>query len=75
MKYIEGSILRSKARREYQCTGDGALPSHHAKNCTPKIKPGEPYLEYVGETFPFQSGTRHCMACANAFYVEKVTAK
>lgn len=63
--YIEGCIER-EARQRWICTGDGALG--FAERCTGIIEAGERYVEYLGETPAYQSGTRKCLACAQEFY-------
>ena len=66
-RYIDGFVRT--ARKTYRCGGDGAGGGYRkqAVGCT-DIRIGDRYLEYVSEAGAYQSGTRHCMACAKAFY-------
>lgn len=64
--YIENTFIR-KARKEYLCQGSGSA----LHSCSNIINKGDTYLEYVGERALYQSGTRHCMECANKFYMKE----
>jgi len=59
-----------KARREYSCQGDGAHPDYRrfATGCTSIIRRGDKHLECLWESSPFQSGSRHCLACSKEFF-------
>jgi hypothetical protein len=59
----ENAIFRT-ARKSYRCHGNGVAP---APGCAGTIRPGDPYIEFVGETPAYQRGTAHCMTCAIAF--------
>lgn len=62
------------ARKEWECAGDGkAHHPNHASACPRVIHPGEDYLEYLGDAPAYQSGTRHSLACAVAFYGVTIT--
>ena len=65
MKYIINSIIR-RARKEYPCEGSGSA----LHSCPNIIKPGDQYLEYFDEVPLYQSGSRHCMECANNFFMK-----
>jgi hypothetical protein len=71
-RFIDCCIVRI-ARRKWTCRGDGAVPPYtqFAPACQQTIHAGDRYLEYVGESPAYQSGTRHCWACALAFYGEQ----
>ena len=71
--FIEGSIIR-KARKAYICSGDGASKAyrHYAPRHS-DINPGDRHVEYVGETSIYESGTRHCWACALTFLQVEAT--
>lgn len=68
-RYIDGTFVRT-ARKEHGCDGNGAAGEYraHAEGCARKIAKGERYVEYVGEVAAFQSGSRHTVACADAFF-------
>ena len=56
--YIEGSIIR-RAKKAHNCYGAPHCEQHG-------IKPGETYIEYVGEVSAYQSGARYCLTCAES---------
>ena len=70
MAWIE-NVIERKARKRWRCQGDGARPPRHAPGCPEVIEPGARMIEYVGETPMYQSGSRHSLACATAFYQER----
>lgn len=63
--------IERKARKKWTCRGDGAGRDYRkfSANCPGVIEPGAVHVEYVGETAPFQSGTRHCLDCYREFHV------
>lgn len=63
----DNTIIIRKARKDWRCWGDGASKANHAPGCSTQILKGQKYVEYVGETPAYQSGSRHSMACAAAF--------
>ena len=67
--YIDGSVIR-KARKTWRCRGDGAghITRQFAMGHHPEIVPGEQHLEFTGQAHNYESGTRHCMACADEFF-------
>ena len=46
-------VLRT-ARKQWVCV-----------SCSGAIKPGQRYLEYLGDTHLYASGRRHCLRCAH----------
>jgi hypothetical protein len=50
----DASVLRT-ARKHWTCVA-----------CSRAIEPGQHYLEYLGETHAYASGSRHCLRCAHA---------
>lgn len=58
----EGSVMIRRARKEHQCSGghDGSV----RVPCADPIRVGDSYVEYTGESHPFQSGRRYHPACA-----------
>jgi len=66
MRWCEGVVLR-QARKRYRCWGNGARRAQHAATCSGWIELGHRYAEYLAETSPYQSGSRHTMLCAEAF--------
>ncbi len=64
----ENAIYRT-ARKVYRCHGNGASGDalRHAPSCPGQIVPGTPYVEFVGETPPFQKGSAHSIPCALVF--------
>lgn len=70
-----GLVLR-QARKEWTCEGDGAAHPTHAPDCPGSIRGGDQYVECLWEASAYQSGSRHTIACAVAFYgveVESLT--
>lgn len=67
-RWIEGCLKR-RARNRYECQGNGARRAlrKYAPACT-MIMPTTLYMEYVGESAAYESGSRHCLACADAFF-------
>jgi hypothetical protein len=48
-----------------------AVPNpNHRPDCLGHIEPGERYYEYLGETSPYQSGSRYCARCAVAVWAD-----
>lgn len=70
MGYIENTIERRAAKR-HECEGDGSSDPRHADDCPRVIEPGEDYIEYLGETPAYQSGSRHSIPCAVEFFTER----
>lgn len=68
-KWIDNVIVRQKARKRWRCWGNGARSAQHAEGCPVWIEPGAGlFIEYVGETSSYQTGTHHCWPCALAFF-------
>lgn len=67
----ENAIYRT-ARKTYRCEGSGGIPARHSDACPKLIRPGEAYIEYVGETPAYQRGSPHSIACAINFGFIKV---
>lgn len=61
-KMDDGSVIIRKARKYHRCQGGHNGECNVA--CHEPIKPGSPYVEYVGESAPFHSGHRYHPACA-----------
>lgn len=70
-KWIDGVILRQRARKRWRCWGSGARTAQHTAGCSGWIEPGEAYVEYIAETPSYQSGSRHSMLCAEAFFTRQ----
>ena len=53
------------ARKKWlcQCPGNGHQNCPHTIECNQTIRPGERYIEYLGEAAPYASGTRYCLPC------------
>lgn len=49
----DGTVVIRTARKPHTCV-----------QCGVEIEPGETYVEYLGETPAFQSGSRYCAFCA-----------
>lgn len=62
--------IRRKARQPWVCTGSGGNPPRFADRCVGIIGAGQRYVEYVGGAAAYQSGSRHCLACAAEFYTD-----
>ena len=75
MAYIENCIPRV-ARKPHTCRGDGAAMAYrkYAHGHTLAIIPGMVYVEYVGETAAFHSGSAHCLDCAQEFFTVRQPA-
>jgi hypothetical protein len=56
--------LYRRARKEWgcQCPGNGHHNCPHVL-CQQTIKPGDEYVEYIGEASAYQSGKRYCLPC------------
>lgn len=68
----DGLCIR-RARKQWTCWGNGALrKTKHADGCVGKIQMGETYMECLWEAPSYQSGTRHSMPCARAFFRKDV---
>lgn len=74
VQLIDGCIVRV-ARKGHPCDGDGSSSRRHADNCSRTIWRGDQYVEYVGATPAYQSGSRHSLACAHAFYAAPADAR
>jgi len=62
------TVLR-RARKEWRCTcadPDSRNYPSRALMCQGRIKPGDEYVEYLGDAGPFGSGTRYCIPCGFA---------
>lgn len=69
---IENLILRV-ARKQWACEGDGRHEApQHAPDCSLVILPREHYVEYVGESAAYQSGSRHSPECTATFYGARI---
>ena len=69
LKWIDNVILRSRSKKRWRCSGNGARRAAFASGCPGYIEPGTtPYIEYIGETPSYQTGSHHCMPCAEAFF-------
>lgn len=72
VQYANPATLRENAvervaRREWHCvTSSGPNSADRSPSCTKVISPGEAYIEYLGESHPYRSGTRYCLACGVA---------
>ena len=67
--WIEGCIERT-ARKHYSCVGSGSrdiVRYPHASDCPQSINPGERYVEFLGESPAYESGSRHTLACARRY--------
>lgn len=64
-----GSVMIRTARKTWTCSGNGGRGEYagHAEDCTPQIAPGAMYAEYLGDAAAYESGSRHCLACALFF--------
>lgn len=71
-RWAEGVIPRASTRKAWPCWGNGAgkAARRHAEGCTGTIEAGEPCIEYVGESLPFEAGPHVSLACAARWYVE-----
>ncbi len=68
-----GTLLPRRARKAWPCEGNGSSAPSHAPNCPATIDRGYFYIEYLGESGAYQSGSRHCIECAREFgYIESV---
>ena len=70
---IEGCILRM-GRKAHRCSGNGASALGPCREyaCTDRAIPiGTVHVEYIGDVPRFQSGSRHCLACAEAYFVDR----
>jgi hypothetical protein len=71
MSGLSSETVIRVARNRWRCQGDGSASPKHSDGCTVVIKEGDRHAEYLGESSAYQSGSRHCMACAHEFgYVE-----
>ncbi len=68
-KWVDGVIFR-KARKRWQCWGNGARTAQHAAGCPEVIEPGDAMIEYVLESPMYQTGSHHTMVCAEAFFTQ-----
>lgn len=61
------NCVQRTARKAWpcQCPGNGHRNCTH-DDCAQEIRPGDRYVEYVGEAAPYQSGTRYCQPCGVA---------
>lgn len=77
---LEECIYRT-ARKLWQCKCDcHRLPNlhdptgeygKHAEFCAQEIKPGDRYIEYMGEVAGYgESGTRYCLPCGVSVWSE-----
>jgi hypothetical protein len=64
--WAEGNAIFRTARKQYRCAGNGGARPH-SDGCTSLIRPGDSYIEYVGETPAYQRGSTVCLPCALAF--------
>ena len=64
-----GACIERTARKAHDCAGDGRATPNHADGCpSPQsIQPGSRYVEYIGESGLYQSGSAHSMPCAAAY--------
>jgi hypothetical protein len=64
----DGGLVIRTARKGWGCAGNGAGNlTQWAPGCG-EIDKGEPYLECLWSAPAFQSGSRHCVMCAVAFF-------
>jgi hypothetical protein len=61
-------ILRTARKRHVCCQGGGDR-SHAPADCTGTIRPGERYVEYVGEAPAYSSGHAYCLPCHRHFWL------
>ncbi len=64
---MAAEVISRRARKEWPCAGDGATTPKRAEGCTGAIPAGDLYIENLDSTPAYQSGTRHCLACAERF--------
>lgn len=64
----DSGLIERTARKEWACEGNGAASPEHAPECPGVIHSGDRYAECLWSAPAYQSGTRHTMACAVAFY-------
>lgn len=67
MPLTDPDVILRVARKRWSCEGDGARRPARAEDCPGTIAPGDRYVEYLGEAAAYQSGSRHCRACAETF--------
>jgi hypothetical protein len=51
------------ARKHRVCCQGGGDGSHASPACTITIRPGEAYVEYMGETPAYHTGHAYCLPC------------
>lgn len=71
MKWIPECVERT-ARKHWECEGNGR--GGYSPEClktSGDINPGDRYVEYLGETPAYQSGSRHCLHCAKMFCADE----
>jgi len=57
------------AAKVWRCEGNGAARNKKfSARCTPVIEKGAVHLEWLDQAVMFQSGSRHCKACAREFF-------
>jgi|WetSurSiteA1Bulk_404760.scaffolds.fasta_scaffold479844_1 hypothetical protein len=73
LRYPDLFVVR-RARKDHRCRtmmkggeevrgwDGGRLPHDH----TPVIRRGDPYVEYMGESAAYESGSRYCSGCSRA---------
>lgn len=64
----DGALVIRHGRKEWRCSGNGAAHPAFAEGCPGMIAVGEEHLECLWSAPAFASGTRHCIACARAFF-------
>lgn len=58
----DGSVIVRCARKCHAC--DGGHDGERRTLCHELIEKGQTYIEYVGESHPFQAGSRYHLKCA-----------
>jgi hypothetical protein len=73
-----GDCIERTARKRHTCYTHHVIEARGARNvpapdwaiathtaCSHVIEPGERYLEYMGESYAYESGSRYCAGCVS----------
>lgn len=60
--FQDGTVILRVARKKWHC--HGGHDGRKRLKCELPINPGSDYVEYVGETYLYQSGQRYHIKCA-----------
>ncbi len=72
---LDSGVIFRKGRKEYRCQGSHDGEKHAPCLLSRPIHHGEAHVEYVGETYAYQSGKRYHFECAETEGFVKREAK